>query len=68
MTTAEIKSMSQTERLRLMEDLWDAICHDVEEPPSPACHEDVLQERMRKIEAGEEKFLTLDEVKQRLRR
>lgn len=68
MTTAEIRSMTQAERLRLMEELWDAICHDVEEPPaSPAWHEDVLKERMRKIEAGEEKFLTLDELKERLR-
>ncbi|WP_269542760.1 addiction module protein [Cerasicoccus fimbriatus] len=68
MTTAEIKSMDQAERLRLMEELWDAICHDVAEPPSPAWHSEILAERRKKIESGEAEFLTIDEAWNSLRK
>ncbi len=63
MNIAEINSMSSSERLETMERIWDALCHDAVEPSSPAWHEDVLNERLRRIESGETKFYTLDQVK-----
>ncbi len=66
MSTAEIKSMTTSERLRTMEVLWDAICHDSTEPDSPEWHEDILSERRKKIESGEARFISLEETKRRL--
>ncbi len=66
MSIAEIENMTTSERLRTMEALWDAICHDSAEPDSPGWHEDILSERRKKIESGEAKFISLEEAKRRL--
>jgi hypothetical protein len=58
--------MSTPERLRTMEALWDALCHDSEEPHSPAWHEDVLAERRDRIESGKARFLSIEEARERL--
>ena len=58
--------MSTSERLRAMEALWDALCHDSEEPQSPDWHRDVLSERKKRIESGEAKFLSIEEARERL--
>ena len=62
----EIKHMSQTERLQAMELLWDSLTLAPEQVESPAWHEAVLSDRLAKVEAGQGKFLTLSEVKERL--
>jgi hypothetical protein len=49
-----------------MEALWDALCHDSEEPPSPTWHEDVLTERRNRIESGTARFLSIEEARERL--
>ena len=67
MTHAEIQRMTTEERLRAMEALWDALCHESTEPSSPSWHEGVLDERRRKIDSGEARFLSLEEVEKRLR-
>jgi len=57
--------MSTPDKLRLMEDLWaDLSCNEVS---SPAWHGDVLAERDRLMESGEEKFVDWDAAKQQLR-
>jgi len=66
MSIAEIGKMTNSERLRVMEALWDALCHDKSEPESPEWHGDILAERRRKIESGEAKFISIDEAKRRL--
>ena len=66
MGTAEIKNMSQAERLQTMEALWDAICHDSSEPDSPDWHEAILANRKQRIESGDDKFYTLREARERL--
>ena len=65
--TAQIERMSITERLQVMEQLWDAICRDAEEMTSPEWHRDVLADRKARAECGEAKFLTLDQLRARLR-
>jgi hypothetical protein len=67
MNTSEIQQMSPSERLQSMEILWDAICHDSEEPPSPVWHGAVLADRKRLIESGEAAFLSLEDVRERLK-
>ncbi len=66
MSIAEIEKMTQPERLRAMEALWDALCHEKSEPESPDWHEGILAERRRKIESGEARFITLEEAKRRI--
>ena len=68
MSISEIKAMSREEQLLAMEMLWNELCHQVEEPVSPAWHKDVLENRAAKVAEGTAEYLTLDEVKKRLRR
>ncbi|MCK5194619.1 MAG: addiction module protein [Desulfobulbaceae bacterium] len=63
MNTIEIERMSTAERLQTMEALWDSLLHDEPEIESPEWHENILRERMRKIENGSTVFLTIEELK-----
>ncbi len=64
---SEIGKMSLPERLRAMEQLWDAVCREGADVPSPEWHRDVLAERKARAERGETRFLTLAELRARLR-
>ncbi len=66
MSIAEIEKMTTPERLRTMEALWDALCHEDSEPESPAWHAATLSERGEQISSGAARFLSLDEAKRRL--
>jgi putative addiction module component (TIGR02574 family) len=65
--TAQIEAMSVAERLQIMEQLWDALCRDAEQMTSPEWHRDVLGDRKARAQRGEAKFLTLDQLRARLR-
>jgi len=58
-----INKMSQDEKLRAMEALWDALTHGESEPPSPTWHEEILASRKLKMDAGGATFVTLEELK-----
>jgi len=64
----QISKMSLAERLRTMELLWDSICRNAEQIRSPAWHGEVLAGRLARIKAGQATFLTLDQVKSKLRK
>ncbi|MFW6218021.1 MAG: addiction module protein [Verrucomicrobiota bacterium] len=49
-----------------MEALWDALCHEGEEPTSPDWHENILKDRSSKIASGQATFLSLVEAKKRI--
>ncbi len=66
MMIAEIEKMTTAERLETMEALWDALCHEANEPESPEWHKDVLEERAQKINSGEAKFISVQEARRRL--
>lgn len=63
MGIAEIKKMSPLERLQTMEELWDVLCHEGQEIKSPEWHKEILDERKRKIDSGEAKFISLNDLK-----
>jgi len=65
--SSQISRMSVAERLEAMEQLWDALCRDAEDMPSPSWHGDVLADRKARAQRGEAKFLTLDQLRARLR-
>jgi hypothetical protein len=59
--------MSVAERLQAMEQLWDALYRNAEEVVSPEWHRDVLADRKERAERGEAKFLSLEQLRSRLR-
>jgi hypothetical protein len=65
MSIAEIKRMSKSERLAAMEQLWDSLCHDEQEPDSPEWHRRVLEGRRQKLASPDARFLTLDQLRKR---
>ena len=65
--SAQISKMSITERLQAMEQLWDSLCQGGSDVPSPSWQAEVLADRKRRAERGESRFLTLDQLKARLR-
>lgn len=68
MTTIDIKRITTIERLRAMEELWDAICHEDQEVDSPAWHGDILGDRRKKIESGKAEFISVKDMKESIRR
>jgi hypothetical protein len=63
----EIQKMTTSERLTTMEQLWDALCQENEEPASPAWHEKVLADRKSRMDSPEARFSTLDQLRDRFR-
>lgn len=64
----ELSRLTNAERIELLNAVWDSIENKDGEIESPAWHGEILAERTAKIESDEAKFLTLDELKERLRR
>jgi putative addiction module component (TIGR02574 family) len=67
MTISEIKSMSREEQLLAMELLWDELCHHGSELETPHWHKDILEKRQAEIAEGNAEYVTLEELKKRLR-
>ena len=65
--SSEIERMSVTERLQVMDQLWDSLNRYGDEISSPDWHQDVLADRKARAQRGEAKFLTLDQLRSRLR-
>lgn len=63
MNTIEIKKMSMIERLQAMEALWDSLLDEESEIESPEWHQDILEERKRKIRDGKAEFISLEDLK-----
>ena len=65
---SEIEKMDLADKLKTMELLWDSISRKPERVTSPAWHGEIVAERLARIERGEAKFLTIEEVKKRVRK
>jgi putative addiction module component (TIGR02574 family) len=61
-----LDSMSVSEKLQLMEDVWTSLCQNTGDVQSPEWHEEVLSERRRRLAAGETRVSSWDEAKARL--
>jgi hypothetical protein len=64
----EVSRLSRAEQLQAMEWLWASLSKEPQEIESPEWHGDVLAARKTKLESGEAKFLSVAELKERLRR
>ena len=60
-----LDSMSTTEKLQLMESIWDSL-RNAPDLPAPEWHRELLAERTRQLENNEVEFSDWDDVKIRL--
>jgi hypothetical protein len=67
-TILPLGEMSHAAKLRVMEELWDDLCHSSEGVPSPAWHGEVLAARAERVATGEAGFHEWADVKERLLR
>lgn len=63
MLTTEIKSMPVADRIMLMEEIWDSLCHEAVEISSPYWHKEILVERMELVKSKQAALLTIEELK-----
>jgi hypothetical protein len=64
----EVSRLNKAEQLQALEWLWVSLSkkpHDIE---SPDWHGDVLAARIAKVDSGETQFLSIAQLKKRLRR
>ena len=64
--TVEIEQMSIAERLQAMELLWRSLSANPKNVSSPDWHQEVLRQRLVKVDSGKGKFLTLAQLEKRL--
>ena len=68
MNTTAIDQMSWEEKLRALEELWDAITREGDRYESPAWHEQELIETQQRYDAGAEESMDWTTAKRDLRR
>lgn len=66
--TLPLNEMTVTEKLQLMETLWDDLRRNADSLESPVWHREVLEEREQRIATGEAKFIDWDESKSDIRK
>jgi len=64
----EVLRLSKAERLQAMEWLWASLAKEQQDIESPEWHGEVLAARKAKVNSGAAKFLSVAELKKRLRR
>ena len=64
----EVSRLSKAEQLQVMESLWASLSRKPEEIQSPQWHGEVLAARKVKADSGEAQFLSVQQLKERLRR
>lgn len=68
MTNLEIAALPVSEKLQLMESLWDSICREPSvEAGMPSWHKEVLAERLRRFDLGDEPVSAWSEARKRIR-
>lgn len=68
MNANDIAQMSKIQRLQTMEAIWDSLLHEATELESPDWHRNILLTRKNDIEQGKAEFLSVDELRSRLKR
>ena len=63
-----LDQMTVEEKLRAMEAIWRSLSKHENQVPVPDWHKQVLDERQRRIDAGQATFVSLEEMKERVRK
>ena len=64
----EVSRLSKAERLQAMEWIWASLSEKPDEIESPEWHGEVLAARKAKVDSGATQFLSVEQLKERLRR
>ena len=64
----EIERLSTSEKILLVEDLWDRIAVDESNVPVPQSHKDALDRRMQRYKSHPGTLLSLEELQARIER
>jgi len=62
-----LDKMTSSDKIAVMEKLWDDLCRDPESIPSPKWHKDVLDAREKEINEGRANFTSFDQAKEKIR-
>ncbi len=63
-----LDQMTVEEKLQAMEAIWQSLSKHDEQVPVPDWHKQLLDERQRQIDSGEATFISLEEMKERVRK
>ena len=63
-----LHEMSFSSKMELLEALWDDLSRAPEQLDSPAWHKEVLEERRRRLQSGEDKLSDWEAAKEDIRR
>lgn len=66
--TLPLDKMTISEKLAEMERLWDDLCRNPQDVPSPSWHEAILTEREKQVAQGKMGFVDVGEARERIRR
>jgi hypothetical protein len=66
MNAIAIEQLTHTEKLELLETLWQSLSASANQVPAPAWHGEVLADRLARAQRGEAEFLSLSEAGKRL--
>jgi mannitol/fructose-specific phosphotransferase system IIA component (Ntr-type) len=68
MSILELEKMNTTQKFIALEELWQDLSQNLEdERLSPDWHLDILEQREQKIQTGDAKFYTIEEVKEQFK-
>jgi hypothetical protein len=68
LVTLPLSEMTVSEKLQLMETIWEDLSRNSDALESPEWHRDVLEERERRIASGEGRFSDWEEAKADIRK
>lgn len=63
MNAVDIEQMSVLERLKFMELIWTSLLNENVEVQAPDWHDNILSKRKKLINAGEAKFISIDDLR-----
>ncbi|HXE18004.1 MAG TPA: addiction module protein [Castellaniella sp.] len=66
METIDVTKLPVPEKLKLMEELWDSM-GGTDALPTPPWHDTVLENRLDRLDAGDDTVSEWDEAKRRIR-
>ena len=62
-----LEQMSTSEKISVMEKIWDDLCKNTSTMTPPAWHKDILNQRENDIEQGKESFTEWEKAKINIR-
>jgi len=67
MTAIQIEQLTVTEKIQVMESLWDSLCTHANNINSPTWHSEVLQQREEMLNNGTDAFIDWNDAKKDIR-